>query len=181
MLHIEHKKLEVNYYTDIFANDEHCNFVALDKDLGPIVVSIQKQRKDKNGDVNANSRVLVRTKNEDKWLFLPSKPSTKDLLLSLKKELPYLSKIKFEKVKNEKIIPELIQLESVLSFKPRMKVGILYVKGDQTDENEMFGNNEMTPAFDEFLNFIGERITLKDWTGFSGGLDTKREYCFFYL
>lgn len=174
MLHIENKNLEVNYYTDMLADDDHRNFVALDKEIGPIVISIQRQRKGRDGRVNANSRILIRTRNSDEWLFLPSRPHTKDILASLKKEQPNLAKIKFEQVKNEVISQELIKLESVLSFKTNLKVGVLYVKDNQKDENNMFGNKEMTPAFDEFLDFIGERIELKEWSHFSGGLDTKR-------
>jgi hypothetical protein len=35
----------------------------------------------------------------------------------------------------------------------------------------------VTPSkeFEEFLNFLGERITLNGWTGFRGGLDVKSE------
>jgi hypothetical protein len=30
-----------------------------------------------------------------------------------------------------------------------------------------------TPAFQEFLDFLGDKIELQGWKGFSGGLDTK--------
>lgn len=174
MLHVEDKKIEVNYYTDWFSNDEHRNYISLDKELGPIVISIQKQRKDKHGRINANSRILIRTKNSDEWLFLPSKLHSSEILNALKKEKPELSKVKFEKVKKyDKIRAELIQLEKVLSFKPTIKVGVLYVKKGQTNENEIFSNLSGDEHFEEFLNFIGERIELKDWKGYNGGLDTK--------
>lgn len=175
MLHVENKNLEVNYYTELLADDDHRNFVALDKEIGPIVISIQRQRKDKNGRVNANSRILIRTKNTDEWLFIPSKQHTKEVLAQLKKERPELSKIKFDQVKTEIIRSELIHLESVLSFQTNMKVGVLYVAPGQKHENQMFANREMSPSFKEFLDFLGDSITLKDWKWFSGGLDTKRK------
>lgn len=31
-----------------------------------------------------------------------------------------------------------------------------------------------SPEFEEFLDFLGERIKLKDWNHFAGGLDLKR-------
>lgn len=38
-------------------------------------------------------------------------------------------------------------------------------------EKEIFSNNSHSPEFDEFLDFIGTRIELKDFKGFRGGLD----------
>ncbi len=66
----------------------------------------------------------------------------------------------------------LIEFENMhLDFNRR--VGILYWKSGQT-ENEAFGNN-MSPELDEFLNFFGERIRLKGWNKFRGGLNVNRD------
>lgn len=35
----------------------------------------------------------------------------------------------------------------------------------QTSEEELFGNNEETPAFKEFLAVLGDNITLQDFKG----------------
>uniref|UniRef100_A0A674MFN9 RAP1 GTPase activating protein n=1 Tax=Takifugu rubripes TaxID=31033 RepID=A0A674MFN9_TAKRU len=45
---------------------------------------------------------------------------------------------------------------------------VLYPK---TAEEELFGNMEESPAFVEFLEFLGNRIELHDFKGFRGGLD----------
>ncbi|TRY89367.1 hypothetical protein DNTS_015304 [Danionella cerebrum] len=42
---------------------------------------------------------------------------------------------------------------------------------EETSEEELFGNNEESPAFVEFLEFLGEKIDLHDFKGFRGGLD----------
>ena len=34
-------------------------------------------------------------------------------------------------------------------------------------------NTGGSPAYEEFLSFLGQRITLKGWTKYAGGLDTK--------
>jgi len=52
------------------------------------------------------------------------------------------------------------------------KFGIIYQKYGQTKEEEMFGNLHQSPALDEFLNLLGDRVKLKDFKGFRGGLDT---------
>lgn len=35
----------------------------------------------------------------------------------------------------------------------------------QTSEEELFGNNEESPAFVEFLEFLGEKIELHNFKG----------------
>ncbi|XP_008057632.1 rap1 GTPase-activating protein 2, partial [Carlito syrichta] len=51
------------------------------------------------------------------------------------------------------------------------KFGVIYQKARQTLEEELFGNNEESPAFKEFLDLLGDTITLQDFKGFRGGLD----------
>ena len=45
----------------------------------------------------------------------------------------------------------------------RYKVGIMLCKAGQSTEEQMYNNETSTPAFDEFLDFIGQRVTLKGW------------------
>lgn len=55
------------------------------------------------------------------------------------------------------------------------KFGILYVKDGDQSEEEMFQNEHGSEDFEEFLNFIGDRVRLKGFRGFAGGLDTKND------
>uniref|UniRef100_A0A672JFM2 Rap1 GTPase-activating protein 1-like n=1 Tax=Salarias fasciatus TaxID=181472 RepID=A0A672JFM2_SALFA len=64
------------------------------------------------------------------------------------------------------------------------KFGVIYQKFGQTSEEELFGNSEESPAFVEFLEFLGEKIELHNFKGFRGGLDvthgqtgTESVYC----
>ncbi|XP_030918827.1 rap1 GTPase-activating protein 1 [Geospiza fortis] len=41
----------------------------------------------------------------------------------------------------------------------------------QTSEEELFGTTEESPAFAEFLDVLGQRVQLRDFKGFRGGLD----------
>lgn len=45
------------------------------------------------------------------------------------------------------------------------KFGVLYQQFGQMDEEELFCNNVTTPAFDDFLSLLGQRIQLKDHKG----------------
>ncbi len=60
------------------------------------------------------------------------------------------------------------------NYKSKHKMGILYCKGGQITEEEMFCNqNDIRPEFYEFLDMIATRTPLRGFTGFTGGLDTK--------
>lgn len=43
----------------------------------------------------------------------------------------------------------------------RYKIGIMYCKANQCSEEEMYNNRDSAPAFDEFLDTIGQRVRLK--------------------
>lgn len=44
---------------------------------------------------------------------------------------------------------------------------MLLSKPGQSTEAEMYSNDETTPDFDEFLNYIGVKVLLKDFKGTS--------------
>lgn len=43
---------------------------------------------------------------------------------------------------------------------------MLFASSLQTSEEELFGNMEESPAFVEFLEFLGQKIELHDFKGF---------------
>uniref|UniRef100_A0A3B3HCI0 Rap-GAP domain-containing protein n=1 Tax=Oryzias latipes TaxID=8090 RepID=A0A3B3HCI0_ORYLA len=51
------------------------------------------------------------------------------------------------------------------------KFGIIYQRFGQVSEEELFNNNEETPAFIDFLQLLGDTVELQDFKGFRGGLD----------
>ena len=53
----------------------------------------------------------------------------------------------------------------------QFKVGVLYCRPGQTTEEEMYGNADAGPAFQEFLEVLGQRVRLKDFEKYRGGLD----------
>lgn len=70
-------------------------------------------------------------------------------------------------------VPELLltlhERQRVTGF----KFGLLYAARGQTRESEFFCNTKASPMFDEFCDFLGERIELAGWDGFRGGLDVR--------
>ncbi|EMP34565.1 GTPase-activating Rap/Ran-GAP domain-like protein 3, partial [Chelonia mydas] len=55
------------------------------------------------------------------------------------------------------------------------KFGVLYAKDGQLTDDEMFSNETGSGSFQRLLNLLGDTVTLKGWTGYRGGLDTKND------
>jgi len=55
------------------------------------------------------------------------------------------------------------------------KVGILYCQANQSTEEEMYNNETAGPAFDEFLDLIGQRVRLRGFDKYKAGLDNKMD------
>ncbi|XP_057610558.1 GTPase-activating Rap/Ran-GAP domain-like protein 3 isoform X5 [Chionomys nivalis] len=83
---------------------------------------------------------------------------------------------KFEKGPREIFHPEIQKDLLVLEEQEgsvNFKFGVLFAKDGQLTDDEMFSNEIGSEAFQKFLNLLGDTITLKGWTGYRGGLDTK--------
>ncbi|KNC46600.1 RapGAP/RanGAP domain-containing protein [Thecamonas trahens ATCC 50062] len=57
----------------------------------------------------------------------------------------------------------------------KIKIGVLFARQGQTNDDEMFSNIDGSPAFEEFLDLIGERVRLKGFEGYSAQLDTSND------
>jgi hypothetical protein len=96
----------------------------------------------------------------------------KEILIFVQLERPEIAKIKFDQKVNAVLSPRFVQLEE--KFKVfRYKFGVLYVKKGQKTENEIYSNVEVSSDLEDFLDFLGTKIRLLNWTGYTGGLNTK--------
>lgn len=66
---------------------------------------------------------------------------------------------------------ELLKLDQVF-IKSELKVGVIYIQEGQYNEEEILDNNDNSPLFDEFLQILGDKIRLKGFDKYKGGLDT---------
>eukprot|EP01126_Amoeba_proteus_P061033 TRINITY_DN8151_c0_g1_i6.p1 TRINITY_DN8151_c0_g1~~TRINITY_DN8151_c0_g1_i6.p1 ORF type:complete len:251 (-),score=38.60 TRINITY_DN8151_c0_g1_i6:1168-1920(-) len=72
--------------------------------------------------------------------------------------------------------------DKLYTIDTKIKIGLLYARQGQSEENQIFSNgSEQSGEYVEFLKFLGDRVELKNWNGFSGGLDTVRMYFLFLL
>ncbi|XP_038138625.1 rap1 GTPase-activating protein 1-like isoform X10 [Cyprinodon tularosa] len=178
-------KLECNtmatHYRKHFLGKEHFNYYSLDSSLGHLVFSIKY---DEIGD-QEHLRLMLRTKLKTYYDVIP---------ISCLTEFPnvvQMAKLVCEEVNVDRFYPVLYPKASrlIVTFDEHVisnnfKFGVIYQKFGQTSEEELFGNSEESPAFVEFLEFLGEKIELHHFKGFRGGLDvthgqtgTESVYC----
>nr|XP_020032692.1 rap1 GTPase-activating protein 1 isoform X2 [Castor canadensis] len=180
-------KLECNptarIYRKHFLGKEHFNYYSLDTALGHLVFSLKY---DVIGD-QEHLRLLLRTKSRTYHDVIP---------ISCLTEFPnvvQMAKLVCEDVNVDRFYPVLYPKASrlIVTFDEHVisnnfKFGVIYQKLGQTSEEELFSTNEESPAFVEFLEFLGQKVKLQDFKGFRGGLDvthgqtgTESVYCNF--
>ncbi|KAM4609791.1 rap1 GTPase-activating protein 1 isoform 1-T1 [Polymixia lowei] len=167
-----HTKLECNttaqLYRKHFLGKEHFNYYSVDSALGHLVFSMKY---DVIGD-QEHLRLMLRTKLKTCHDVIP---------ISCLTEFPnvvQMAKLVCEEVNVDRFSPVLYPKASrlIVTFDEHVisnnfKFGVIYQKFGQTSEEELFGNSKESPAFVEFLEFLGEKIELHDFKGFRGGLD----------
>ncbi|XP_047219641.1 rap1 GTPase-activating protein 1-like isoform X12 [Girardinichthys multiradiatus] len=178
-------KLECNtmatLYRKHFLGKEHFNYYSLDSSLGHLLFSIKY---DEIGD-QEHLRLMLRTKLKTYHDVIP---------ISCLTEFPnivQMAKLVCEEINVDRFYPVLYPKASrlIVTFDEHVisnnfKFGVIYQRFGQTTEEELFGNSEESPAFIEFLEFLGEKIELHNFKGFRGGLDvthgqtgTESVYC----
>lgn len=109
----------------------------------------------------------------------PTALNAKKLIKLLQQQNDAFKTTKFIPVKEPALADELLNFERTEKNQFRStfshKVGIVYVKEGQITEEEILANKHGNERFESFLECIGERIDLLDWSGFDGGLDTKKD------
>ncbi|XP_066139488.1 rap1 GTPase-activating protein 1 isoform X4 [Euwallacea fornicatus] len=155
-------------YRRFFVGREHSNLIGTDDNLGPVLLSIKTE----NVAQQEHTRILLRLRTATKHEIVPSaylgpNPSPSRMAKLLNEEVNVDN---FQPVLHPKV-SQLIANYDEHVLVTTFKFGVLYQQFGQTTEEELFCNNVTTPAFDDFLSLLGQRIQLKDHKGYRGGLD----------
>uniref|UniRef100_A0A3Q3FCV2 Signal-induced proliferation-associated 1 like 1 n=1 Tax=Labrus bergylta TaxID=56723 RepID=A0A3Q3FCV2_9LABR len=185
---VEHVDLGAYYYRKYFYLREHWNYLGVDENLGPVAVSLRREKLDEHKDHGQqyNYRVIFRTSELNTLrgsILEDAVPSTSKHGLArglpLKEVLEYLvPELNVHCLRlalnTPKVTDQLMKLdEQGLSF--QRKVGVMYCMADQSSEEEMYNNESAGPALEEFLHLLGERVRLKGFTKYRAQLDTKTD------
>ena len=57
-----------------------------------------------------------------------------------------------------------------------VQVGVMYCRAGQQTEEEMYNNEEGGPAFNEFLDMLGQRVRLRGFSKYKAGLCNKSKW-----
>ncbi|ELT98588.1 hypothetical protein CAPTEDRAFT_146981 [Capitella teleta] len=179
---------------------DHQNFVGIDEKLGPVAISFRREKVDdkeretttgkmEGGGACHQYRLIVRT-GELECLrgsvieeAIPSSSRLsntrglppKDVLEFLFPDEINLSSLKVASASNAASIGEQLLKLDEQRVSLTYKVGVLLCRAGQQTEEEMYNNEHGSPAFDEFLDCIGERVPLKGFEKYRGGLDCKTD------
>ncbi|XP_058136146.1 signal-induced proliferation-associated 1-like protein 3 isoform X3 [Dasypus novemcinctus] len=185
---IEHVDLGARYYQDYFVGKEHANYFGVDEKLGPVAVSIKREKLEDHKDHGPQFqyRIIFRTRElitlrgsllEDATPTatkhgtgrgLPPKDALEYIIPELNIHCLRLA------LNTPKVTEQLLKLDEQ-GLCRKHKVGILYCKAGQSSEEEMYNNEEAGPAFEEFLSLIGEKVCLKGFTKYAAQLDVKTD------
>ncbi|XP_049717013.1 rap1 GTPase-activating protein 2 isoform X5 [Elephas maximus indicus] len=161
-------KAEARAYRRHFLGKDHLNFYCTGSSLGNLILSIKCEE----AEGIEYLRIILRSKVKTVHERIP--------LAGLSKlpSVPQIAKAFCDDAVGLKFNPVLYPKASqmIVSYDEHdvnntFKFGVIYQKARQTLEEELFGNNEESPAFREFLDLLGDTITLQDFKGFRGGLD----------
>ncbi|XP_036339161.1 uncharacterized protein LOC118748671 [Rhagoletis pomonella] len=163
--------VEQETYEKYFYGTEHWNYFTSDEDLGPVILSIKQETL--NG--RDQFRILVRAGSYTVHGLIPAscvfadRYNREEVVRSLGKEVNLNPPLTLGQLPDTP--EELLKLDQVF-IKSELKVGVIYVKEDQYSEEQILDNNENSILFDEFLTLLGDRVRLRGFDKYKGGLDT---------
>lgn len=154
-----------------FHNKEHWNYFTNDESLGPVLLSL-KQEILNNRDM---FRLLLRTVSYSLHGLIPASSIAANRYdrEAVVKELSDAAGLKPGLILGQlqSTADELLKLDQVF-IKSELKVGVIYIKEGQVKEEDILGNKIESNVFKEFLSLLGDRIKLKGFDKYKGGLDT---------
>ncbi|XP_037969779.2 uncharacterized protein LOC105380439 isoform X2 [Plutella xylostella] len=163
--------VEQETYEKYFYGTEHWNYFTNDEDLGPVILSIKQETLNSRDQF----RILVRAISYTVHGLIPAscvfadRYNREEVVRSLGKEVNINPPLMLGQLPDTP--EELLKLDQVF-IKSELKVGVIFVKEEQSSEEDILGNNENSPLFDEFLQVLGDKVRLKGFDKYKGGLDT---------
>lgn len=179
-----------HYYRKYFHGQEHQNWFGMDEQLGPVAISIKKE-KPLNQPINVEQshqqhlyRLIVRTSELltlRGCVFEDSIPNSRGSgkPINTKEVLEYVApEVQISCLRlatsTQQTELQLIKLDEQ-GLTNKYKVGILYCRAGQSTEEEMYNNEEAGPALTEFLETVGQKVRLKGFDNYKAGLDNKTD------
>nr|XP_057942779.1 rap1 GTPase-activating protein 2-like isoform X2 [Doryrhamphus excisus] len=155
-------------YRKYFLGKEHLNFSCSSSSVGNLLLSVRHEEDNQQEHLHVIIRSRVKTIYQHLSVTdLPDIPSVQELAKLLCDDAAGLRFTPVLYPKASQLIVNYDEHEVNSTF----KFGVIFQCFGQVSEEELFRNNEETPAFQEFLQLLGDTVELQDFKGFRGGLD----------
>ncbi|XP_042069902.1 rap1 GTPase-activating protein 2 isoform X1 [Haplochromis burtoni] len=166
--HLEEINEAARAYRKHFLGREHLNFSCSSSSVGNLLLSVRHEQEKEHEHLLVIIRSRVKSVYHRLSLAeLPDIPSVPELAKLLCDEA---AGIRFSPVLYPKASQLIVNYDEH-EVNNTYKFGVIYQRFGQVSEEELFRNNEETPAFTEFLQLLGDTVDLQDFKGFRGGLD----------
>ena len=168
LVHIDPQKRKCLLHDEDFI--AHINFIG-NMGASRAIVSIMAVP-NSNGDY----RGILRRPTGEKIFWISSrelgdkKIQSKHLIAAFQIKFPDFHDITV--VEDPELSRALVELELILKIR-KYKIGVVYIRDSNSNEDEIFSNDRVSPQFTQFLHFLGQEITLLGWTQYKGDLDVK--------
>lgn len=175
---VEYRHIEraAPYYKQFLHAQEHENYlVGLEESKEPGILSVETTSSKRVGKQFVYRALLRTARGDERFLVQGSKNGKKKPKVShIRRSHDALKRenVPLVQVSDKAIANDLAHFEDRMRNK-RFKIGVLYARPGQTTEDEIYGNETGSKAFDDFLLLLGEKVELKSHTKFAGGLQTK--------
>uniref|UniRef100_A0A915PNA7 Rap-GAP domain-containing protein n=1 Tax=Setaria digitata TaxID=48799 RepID=A0A915PNA7_9BILA len=182
---IEPQDIGAYYYRHCFLGRPHWNFFGTDETYGPVAVSVVREHIE-NGIRNITIyRMIVRISDLCTLrVAIPEEvlsdsnadqKNTRSLIKELLEiacpQIPY-GILRPANPSSTRVEDFLVKIDEQPIY-TRYKVGVMYCGVSQSTEEQMYNNENGSPAFEEFLDFLGQRVRLKGFDQYKGGLDVR--------
>ncbi|XP_067641103.1 GTPase-activating Rap/Ran-GAP domain-like protein 3 isoform X1 [Eurosta solidaginis] len=169
---LENPEHQTRWYFKYFLGKLHQNYVGTDAEKSPYFLSVVSQESGHQGA--PMYRAILFRKQGTQKIALPYQNNQK---MTVKHILTHFTGIDSSAKNPKEIFTADIQKDLLLLEEQEgsvnFKFGVVYMKPGQDCDDEMLSNQETSSDFEDFLQILGERIRLKGWDRFRGGLDVK--------
>ncbi|KYQ89404.1 RapGAP/RanGAP domain-containing protein [Tieghemostelium lacteum] len=166
---VENPEECVLWYYNYFLGKSHSNYLGVDDSGSVFGASIIKEESD-YGDISYKTIVWTSEGIERQWIQLKQKQSSMTPNEIIKRTAPKLSIKKMKEIDSLEILQDFKDLEASQT-ELNYKFGILLATPGQATEDQFYNNQQGSEKWNEFLNLLGERVELRSFKGYRGGLD----------
>lgn len=163
------------FYREFFHGLRHWTYCANEDDVGVLLFILKPESSPQS---RGCYRIMVRSAYYLIFGLLSlsnqqdNVPSKEEVVQFLRRQVNVKSSMKAISTPLAKT--DLLKMDSAF-VKQAYKFGVIYMKENQQTEEELFGNETHSKAFDDFLDLLGQRIRLRGFDKYRAGLDNNND------